>query len=603
MPPPLSPSISFCKSLHTFRLQEQVRLLAAGGRLEEALSLLSASSAADPGSGPPIDVQTYAALFHSCAGFNSLHHGIAFHRLLLQNSNDSAKLNLSPPNHRLFLTNHLINMYAKCGDLTYARTLFDEMSQRNHVSWTALISGYAQHGCGDDCFLLFSAMLGHFRPNEFAFTSVLSSCNDNSNGKQCGKQVHALALKFSIDASVYVANALISMYSKVSGCGAEKAWTVFRAMEFRNLITWNSMIAGFQLQGLGSFAIQLFTEMRRTPVGFDRATLVSLFSSLSSGAIGEGTRTVGFGLKYCCQLHSLAIRSGLISEIEVITALVKAYSDLRGEIADCYRLFLETDSHSQRDVVFWTGIITAFAEREPGESLFLFRELHRKGDVAPDRYTLSSVVKACGGLISERHALSVHSQVIKHGLDRDTVVANSLIHAYARCSSVSLAKQVFEGMEMESRDLVSWNSMLKAHALHGQGQEALRLSTEMSVPPDSATFVTLLSACSHSGLVEDGIRIFDIMLRDYRITPQLDHYACMVDILGRAGRVLEAQKLINQMPMEPDSVVWSAFLGACRKHGVEAEDVLLKLRPIPVAQNQAEGLACKVNLQDKNTSK
>lgn len=556
----------FCKSLHALRLQEQVKSLAAKGCLEEALSLLSDSAAAAPDGGPTIDVQTFAALFHSCARLNSLHHGIGFHRLLLLSQN-SASLGLYPQHHRLFLTNHLINMYAKCGDLARARSLFDEMSSRNHVSWTALISGHAQHGRGDDCFLIFAAMLSHLRPNEFAFASVLSSCVDSGSGKQRGKQVHALALKISIDASVYVANALISMYSKARGCGAEEAWTVFRTMEFRNLITWNSMIAGFQLQGFGSLGIDLFLQMHQSGVGFDRATILSLLASLSSGTTEEGMDTVRFGFKCCCQFHCIAIRSGLTSEIEVVTALVKAYSDLGGNVAYCSRLFLETDFHSQRDIVLWTSIITATAEQEPGESLSLFRKLHQEGYVAPDRYAFSSILKACAGLVTEKHALSVHSLVIKYGLDGDTVVANSLIHAYARCTSLALARQVFEGMEMESRDLVSWNSMLKAHALHGQGQEVLQLFREMNVTPDSATFVALLSACSHAGLVEDGIKIFDMMSRDYGMIPQLDHYACMVDILGRAGRVLEAQKLINQMPMEPDSVVWSAYLSACRKHG------------------------------------
>lgn len=576
--------MSFCKSLHTLRLQDRVKLLASGGNLDEALFLLSGSTSVSPGGGPPVDVQTYAAFFRSCARFNSLHHGIAFHRLLLL-SQKSADLSFLPHDHRLFLTNHLINMYAKCGDLVYARTLFDKMSHRNHVSWTALISGYAQHGRGDDCFLLFSAMLSHFRPNEFAFTSVLSPCVDSGSGEQRGKQVHALALKVSVDASVYVANALISMYSKARGCGATEAWTVFRTMGSRNLITWNSMIAGFQLQGSGSLAIDLFLQMHKSGVGFDRATLLSLLSALSSGANAEGTGTVRFGLKYCCQFHSLAIRSGLISEIEVVTALVKAYSDLGGDVACCYKLFLETNSCSQRDIVLWTSIITAIAEQYPGESLFLFRKLQREGSVVPDRYTFSSVLKACAGLMTEKHALFLHAQIIKYGLDRDIVVANSLIHAYARCSSLTLARQVFECMEMESRDLVSWNSMLKAHALHGQAQEVLQLFTEMNVPPDPATFVALLSACSHAGLVEDGTRIFDMMSRDFGILPQLDHYACMVDILGRAGRVLEAQKLINQMPMEPDSVVWSAFLGACRKHGeadlaTQAAATLKELDPV-----------------------
>ncbi|KAK4752028.1 hypothetical protein SAY87_020826 [Trapa incisa] len=449
-----SSSISFCRSLHTLRVQDQVKLLASGGRLDEALSLLSdstaAASAAAPDGGSPIDVQTFATLFHSCALFNSLHHGVAFHRLLLLSQN-SVNLSLFPQERCVFLTNHLINMYAKCGDLVRARKLFDEMMHRNHVSWTALISGYAQHGHGDDCFLVFSSMLSHARPNEYAFASVLSSCVDSGNGEQHGKQVHALALKISIDASIYVGNALISMYSKACSCGAGEAWTVFRTMKFRNLITWNSMIAGFQLQGFGGLAFDLFLQMQQRGVGIDRATILSLLASLSCGTNEERLDTVGYGLKCCCQFHCLAVRSGLISEIEVVTALLKAYSDLEGDVACCGRLFMETDFHPQRDVVLWTSMIRAAAEKEPEESLFLFRKLHREGYVAPDRYTFSSILKACAGLMTAKHAMFIHSLVIKHGLEGDIVVANALIHAYARCTSLELARQVFEGMEMESQ--------------------------------------------------------------------------------------------------------------------------------------------------------
>lgn len=178
--------------------------------------------------------------------------------------------------------------------------------------------------------------------------------------------------------------------------------------------------------------------------------------------------------------------------------------------------------------------------------------------------------------------MAVHSQVIKAGFEGDTVLANALIHAYARCGNIALTKQVFD--EMEFRDLVSWNSMLKAHALHGKAREALQLFWQMNLQPDPTTFVALLSACSHAELVDEGIIIFDSMVGKYGIVPQLDHYACMVDILGRSGRVLEAAELINRMPMKPDSVVWSTLLGSCRKHGKTslaklAADKLKELEP------------------------
>ncbi|XP_023927893.1 pentatricopeptide repeat-containing protein At1g71420 [Quercus suber] len=550
-------------------LLNQVRVLSNRGHLQEALSIFYTQTQTQ-------NHQTYATLFHACARHRSLHEGISLHYHMLSHN---------PTNpFDLFVTNHLINMYCKFGYVDYAHRLFDEMPHRNLVSWTALISGYAQQGRAGECFLLFSSMLVEYYPNEFAVASVLSSCFGER-----GRQVHALALKLALDSCVYVANALITMYSKSTSFGCvynddkDEAWSLFKTMQIRNLVSWNSMVAGFQIRGLGTQAMNLFTQMHREGTGFDRATLLSVFSSLygseSSGNI-QVDDVMSSSLKFCLQLHCLTIKTGLISEIEITTALVKSYFDIGGDIGNCYRIFMET-STSHRDIVSWTSIITALAERDPEEALFLFCQLRRE-DLIPDWYTFSIALKACAGLVTERHAMAVHSQVIKAGFEGDTVLANALIHAYARCGNIALTKQVFD--EMEFRDLVSWNSMLKAHALHGKAREALQLFWQMNLQPDPTTFVALLSACSHAELVDEGIIIFDSMVGKYGIVPQLDHYACMVDIVGRSGRVLEAAELINRMPMKPDSVVWSTLLGSCRKHGKTslaklAADKLKELEP------------------------
>ncbi|KAL5574181.1 hypothetical protein UlMin_023778 [Ulmus minor] len=539
-------------------LLERVRLLASSGHLRDALSLFY--SIPTPNS---LCHQTYATLFHACARHNFLQQGQSLHHFMIAHNP------INPP--RLFLTNHLINMYCKFGYLDYAHQLFDEMPERNLVSWTALVSGYAQCRRFVDCFCLFSRMLAHHRPNEFAFASVLSSCSESSDGL-CGSQVHALALKMCLHSCLYVANALITMYNK--SC-VNDAWTVFKSIKCRNTISWNSIMAGFQFHGLGSQAIDLFVQMHREGISFDRATLLSLFSSLCLSNENYITMYVSF----CFQLHCLTIKTGFISDIKVATVLMNAYSGLGGKVADCYRLFSETSCN--RDIVSWTSIIMTFAEQDPEKALLLFAQLCQEG-LAPDWYTFSIVLKACASLVTERHASSVHAKVIKVGFEGDTVLANSLIHAYARCGSISMSKKVFD--EIGECDVISWNSMLKAHALHGQAKEALQLFSEINVKPDSTTFVALLSACSHAGMVEEGANIFDCMYKHYNIVPQLDHYACMVDMFGRAGKIHEAAKLIGDMPMEPDSVVWSALLGSCRKHGMDelaklAADKLKQLEP------------------------
>ncbi|KAL1293299.1 hypothetical protein AAHE18_19G063300 [Arachis hypogaea] len=529
----------------------QIYNLSIQGNLEEALSLLYTHDTTHSF----MSIQTYATLFHACARRKCLQHGMALHHYVIDKHPEAQ--------NDLFLTNHIINMYCKCGHLAYAHHLFDKMLHRNIVSWTALISGYAQCGLVRECFSLFSSLLASFcRPNEFALASLLSACE--AHDIKCGMQVHAVALKIALDASLYVANALITMYSKCSAFGGcydhtvDDAWILFKSMKFKNLISWNSMIAGFQFRGLAGQAVWLFTHMYSSGIGFDRATLLSVFSSLNEcSTFGD----INIHLRSCFQLHCLAIKSALCSEVEVITALLKSYANVGGDIADCYRLFLET---SQQDIVSWTAIMTVFAERDPEQAFLLFCQLHRESFV-PDWHTFSIALKACAYFVTEKHALAVHSQVIKRGFQEDTVLCNALLHAYARCGSLSLSEQVFE--EMKFRDLVSWNSMIKSYALHGQTKDALKLFQQINMHPDATTFVALLSACSHVGLVDQGVKIFNSMSDDHGIVPQLDHYACMVDLYGRAGKLSEAEDLIRKMPMKPDSVIWSSLLGSCRKYG------------------------------------
>ncbi|ESQ28060.1 hypothetical protein EUTSA_v10018183mg [Eutrema salsugineum] len=538
-------------------LVKGLRTLVSSGDLRRAFSLFYSA---------PVEIQSekaYAALFQACADQRNLRHGVSLHHHMLSQPNSYSQ--------NIFLSNHLITMYAKCGNILYARQVFDKMHYRNVVSWTSLITGYAQAGNEQEGFCLLSAMLAHCLPNEFALSSVLTSC-----WYKPGKQVHGLALKLGLHCKIYVANALISMYGRCRDVAAAyEAWTVFEAMEFKNLVAWNSMIAAFQCCNLGKQAIGVFMRMHSDGVGFDRATLLNVCSSLykSSDLVPDQVS------KCCLQLHSLTVKSGFVTQTEVATALVKVYSEILGDFSECYKLFMEM-SHC-RDIVAWTGIITAFAVYDPERAIHLFGQL-RHENLSPDWYTFSCVLKACAGLVTARHALTIHAQVIKGGFGNDTVLNNSLIHAYAKCGSLDLCKRVFD--DMDSRDVVSWNSMLKAYSLHGQVDSVLLVLQQMDIKPDSATFIALLSACNHAGRVEEGMKIFRSMFEKQQTLPQLNHYACVVDMLARAERFAEAEEVIKQMPMDPDAVVWSALLGSCRKHGNTrlgklAADKLKELEP------------------------
>ncbi|PKA55572.1 Pentatricopeptide repeat-containing protein [Apostasia shenzhenica] len=524
-----------------------LRFLAAGDLLKAVAALLSLPSA---------DPAAYAAVLHACAGRRLLPLGRSLHRHLF-NFSFSDLINL-------FLSNHLINMYCKCGRTGLARHLFDKMPQRNLVSWTALLTGYSQTNQHQLCFQLFSSMLAHHIPNEFGIVAVLSSSAGARHGL-CGQQVHALVSKILFNTNVFVGNSLITMYSSCNGLEGD-AWLVFETMPCRNLVTWNSMIAGFLRVGKWRMSLDLFVKMRNSSLEFDSATLTSVISSCSR-------------IEQCLQLHCLCIKTSFDSKAEIATALVKTYSCLGGDFRDCCGVFSAITTH---DIMSWTGIMTSFCEQNPAEAVSLFCQLRHDG-FRPDRYTFSIVVKASASFATELHSMAFHSLILKSGYGSDTVLCNALIHSYARCGNIELAVCIFH--EMELPDKVSWNSMIKAFAAHGKVKEALRTFRSMDVLPDSATFVGVLTACSHGGLVNEGCNVFKEMSEVYGIEPELDHFACMVDILGRAGKLLEAEELIKQMPMKPDSVVWSAMLGACRKHGnpklgKKAAQWLMELEPM-----------------------
>ncbi|XP_031496473.1 pentatricopeptide repeat-containing protein At1g71420 [Nymphaea colorata] len=511
----------------------------------------------------PIDPQACASLLHACARLGCVTEGRGLHGYLITN--------VGCPG--LFLSNNLINMYAKCGWLGYARKVFDEMPERNVVSWTALLSGYDQGNQPRLCLEIFSQMhecLFMCAPNEYTFGSVLSACASLGGLPAKGQQVHCLAIKTGFDPHVYVGNALITMYSRCED-SLQHAELVFCTMPESNAITWNSMIAGYECCSRHLEAFGLFIQLHRAGAGQDRVTLMSILSSCSS------FERLAPGL----QIHSLITKTGMLMELEVSTSLLKVYASL-GSADDCFKVFfLEMPT---RDIVSWTGMITAYSQHGPEQALDLFRQLKRHRE-SPDRFTFSIVLKASANLATRQHGPTIHAQVIRSGLESEVVLCNILIHMYGRCGKLDSAAQVFQ--EMKGRNIVSWNSMIKIYAVHGLATEALGLFSAMQangVQPDSATFVGLLSACSHAGLVDEGCKIFKDMTVNHGIEPLKDHYSCMVDILGRAGRLQEAEDLIGRMPVQADSIIWLALLSACRVHGdviigARAANRLLELEP------------------------
>lgn len=265
-------------------------------------------------------------------------------------------------------------------------------------------------------------------------------------------------------------------------------------------------------------------------------------------------------------IHSHILRRGFESQVHVATTLVDFYAKF-GLVFHTRRVF---DGMPEKNVVSWSAMIGCYAKNNrPFEALELFHgmmeEVH---DNFPNSVTMVSVLQACAALSALGQGKVLHAYILRKGLNSIISVVNALVTMYAKCGSLEAACRVFH--RMSRKDIVSWNSMISGYGIHGFGREAIQLFEELTdagVEPNIITFVSVLGACSHVGLVEEGKSFFESMVRKYNIIPSVEHYACMVDLLGRAGQLDEAANIIEMMRIEPDPVVWGSLLGACRIHG------------------------------------
>eukprot|EP01018_Ginkgo_biloba_P030838 Gb_14966 [translate_table: standard] len=434
----------------------------------------------------------------------------------------------------VFVGNALIDMYAKCRSIKDADTVFKKLPQCNVVSWNVMIAGYGQNGFGEHALNLLSQMQERgLKPDQVTFASVLSAC------AKCG---------------------LI-----------ENARNVFDKMSERSVISWNTMITGYVQTGHREKALKLFGQMQYADVKPDQVTLSSILVACAS--LGA--------LEYGKQLHTLANRIGLESDLFVGSALVDMYAKC-GSTENARQVF---DRMPERDGVAWNSIIAGYGWQVHSEEvLTIFQHMQWVG-VRPTEFTFGSIMSVCARLSVLEHGKQVHVHIIGTGFESNVIVATALIDMYSKCGSIEDAGRVFDNMP--ERNVVSWNGMIIGYAQNGCGKEALQLFEQMisfTEKPDHVTFIGVLSACSHAGLVDEGLHYFDSMSRNHSITPLADHYACVIDLLGRAGLLNEAENFINNMPFKPDAIIWGALLGACRIHGnmelgKHAAECLIELEP------------------------
>ncbi|KAJ4847510.1 hypothetical protein Tsubulata_029482 [Turnera subulata] len=437
------------------------------------------------------------------------------------------------------------------GFVSDGRKVFDEMPERNPVSWATMISGYADERMAKEALNVFE-MMGREEEgfDKYVFTSVLSALAD-PQFVDIGRQIHCLAVKNGLFVVVSVLNALVTMYAKCRSL--DDCLQVFELSSDKDAITWSAIVTGYAQSGDSRKALQLFSKMHFTGIDPSEYTLVGVLNACSdAGAVEEGK-----------QVHDCLLKLGFEPQKYILTALVDMYAKC-GCTADARKGFDYLEEH---DIVLWTSMIAGYVQNgENEEALSLYGRMLMEG-ILPNELTMASVLKACSSLAALDQGHQIHALVVKYSLNQEVSIGSALATMYAKCGSLKEATLVFR--KMPERDLISWNAMISGFSINGLGMEALELFQEMrqeGTRPDYITFVNILSACSHMGLVEKSWEYFTLMFEEFGIVPRLEHYACMVDVLSRAGQLKEAKEFIEAAKIDHGLCLWRILLSACRNH-------------------------------------
>ncbi|GAA0152964.1 hypothetical protein LIER_11316 [Lithospermum erythrorhizon] len=469
----------------------------------------------------------------------------------------------------VFVGSSILDMYTKVGKVSEGCQFFDEMPLRNVVSWTAMITGLVRSGFHKDGLMYFSEMWKDGVEYEaYSFAIALKACA-NIGFLNHGREIHAQTIKKGVDVTSYVINSLAMLYSK---CGKLKyGLHLFEKMSHRDVVSWTSVISNYVQIGNDIHGINAFLQMRESNVKPNEYTFSAVIAACANVIRHD----------WGAQLHAHIIHIGLEDSLSVANSLMALYSKC-GQLSSASTVF---QCMSRMDVVSWSTIISGYAQGGCGEEAFEFLSKMRREGPKPTEFAYGSVLSACGSMAILDQGKQLHSHVLTIGLDHRAMVRSGLINMYSKCGSIGDASKIF--CESENDDIISWTAMINGFAEHGYSQEAIDLFEkipEAGLRPDSVTFIGVLSACSHVGLVDLGYHYFNSLSKEYTLNPSKQHYGCMIDLLCRAGRLNEAENMITTMPFERDDVVWSSLLRACRVHGdVErgkrAAEQILKLDP------------------------
>ncbi|XP_010273040.1 PREDICTED: pentatricopeptide repeat-containing protein At2g22410, mitochondrial-like [Nelumbo nucifera] len=488
---------------------------------------------------------------------------------------------------------------------SYARLIFSQISSPNLFIWNTLIKKLVENGMDSMSpppLLVYKQMLKtSVRPNSHTFMYLIKALQAQLDlYLHEGEAIHSNVVKFGCDSSQFVSSALLGFYV---ACGfVDRARRVFDKISEPGLVLWTAMMRAYVCANVSEEALRLFGEMRQLGFMPDPVTLATIVSAC--GQLGN--------LDTAKVIHGFITKSGVEVDAFVSSGLLGMYGDC-GSLEFTYNLFCEMSAKNvviwntmihqcakngnmdlayqlfkmmpDADIVSWNTMIGGLAHAgRCKEALALFNEMELYG-VKPNRLTLSITLSACAGLGALDTGTWIHAYIEKNSLNSDGSLDPGLIDMYAKCGSIDKALQVFE--KTTRTDLFSWTSIICGLAMHGHAKQAIHYFSQMleaGVQPDDVTLVGILNACAHSGFLDQGWQYFLSMEKVHSLTPKLEHYGCMVDLLGRMGYLKEAYSLIRGMPMEPNEVIWGTLLSACRVHnnvelGELAAQRLLQLDP------------------------
>ncbi|KAK7389358.1 hypothetical protein VNO78_24300 [Psophocarpus tetragonolobus] len=518
-----------------------------------------------------------SSLLFACSNLKSLSQGKQLHAHVI-----SLGLHQNP-----ILVSRLINFYTNLNLLSDAQFVTETSNTLDPLHWNLVISSYVKNGLFLEALFVYKKMLNkHIQPDEYTYPCVLKACGENLDFNT-GLEIHKSIQASSMQWCLFVHNALISMYGKFGKL--DIARHLFDNMPSRDAVSWNTIISCYASRGMWKEAFQLFGSMQEEGVEMN----VIIWNTIAGGCLHSGNfrgalnlisqmRTsihldavaTVVGLNACSHLgalrlgkeiHGHAMRTCFDVFDNVKNALITMYSRCR-DLGHAFILFHKIE---EKGLITWNAMLSGYAHMDRSEEVtILFREMLQNG-VEPNYVTIASVLPLCARIANLQHGKEFHCYIMKREQFKEYLLLwNALLDMYARSGKVLEARKVFDSLI--TRDEVTYTSMILGYGMQGDGVIALKLFEEMcklEIKPDQVTMVAVLTACSHSGLVAQGQLLFKRMIDFYGIVPRLEHYACIVDLLGRAGLLNKAKEVITGMPYKPTSSMWATLIGACRIHG------------------------------------